>query len=568
MKKYFVLLMIGAGALFTACNQDLLEIPQKGVVGMDQFYITDEDAESAAVTMYADFAQNIGGFSDESIYNSYIAAFNLCGDDLLAAGEFYGDNDFMGEMNEFRYDSSSKVLYGMYKRLYWVNHKCNLITDNFKAGESDVKDRVIAEARVIRAWLHTMLAIGWNNPPKIDHVLEGSDKPANCDHNELLKWCAEEAEAAAKSGDLDIRKDVNDKNATVKVTEGLAWTVAGKAYLFLGNYAKAKECLKKVIESGKYALVPGERWTENFHKVGDGNEEKIFETNINWNPTIGAWGGQIQRSTWMHLNIWCWRGDRMPVNPTNCADKGWGGLGIREDFAEEMLAHDGDSYRRKATFMTEEEFFYTSGIWPSDATCTTLEAKKADPMRGISDVRGLYGQGKYMHCKRIVNPDDKVAGQSFGEQNFLIFRYAEVLLMYAEACAQTTDEGGLGLKCLQDIQKRAGIPAANVSTTLTLDAVKKEKKYEMWQEGCRWADMVRWGDLDGVKNAGTKIPQLYDEFFIEGRPGYQKEHKFYVTYSNPNEGKNVGFKAGKHEYFPFPYNVVAINPNLVQREGF
>ena len=92
MKKYFVLLMIGAGALFTACNQDLLEIPQKGVVGMDKFYITDEDAESAAVTMYADFAQNIGGFSDESIYNSYIAAFNLCGDDLLAAGEFPEDH--------------------------------------------------------------------------------------------------------------------------------------------------------------------------------------------------------------------------------------------------------------------------------------------------------------------------------------------------------------------------------------------------------------------------------------------------------------------------------------------
>ena len=54
--------MVGAGALFTACNQDLLEIPQKGVVGMDEFYITDEDAESALVTMYADFAQNIGGF--------------------------------------------------------------------------------------------------------------------------------------------------------------------------------------------------------------------------------------------------------------------------------------------------------------------------------------------------------------------------------------------------------------------------------------------------------------------------------------------------------------------------
>ena len=63
--------------------------------------------------------------------------------------------------------------------------------------------------------------------------------------------------------------------------------------------------------------------------------------------------------------------------------------------------------------------------------------------------------------------------------------------MYAEACAQTDDADGLGLQCLQDVQNRAG--SDYVSTQLTLEDVKKEKSFEMWLEGVRFPDMVRWG---------------------------------------------------------------------------
>jgi hypothetical protein len=58
--------------------------------------------------------------------------------------------------------------------------------------------------------------------------------------------------------------------------------------------------------------------------------------------------------------------------------------------------------------------------------------------------------------------------------------------MYAEACAQTSDPNGLGLKCLQDIQKRAG--SAHLSTELTMQEVKNEKSYEMWLEAVRFPD--------------------------------------------------------------------------------
>jgi hypothetical protein len=74
MKKYIFSLLIVAVALFSACNEDLLDIPQKGVIDIDSFYKTDEDAESALTNLYAEFITNIGG--NDGIYVPYNIIFN------------------------------------------------------------------------------------------------------------------------------------------------------------------------------------------------------------------------------------------------------------------------------------------------------------------------------------------------------------------------------------------------------------------------------------------------------------------------------------------------------------
>ncbi|MDO5443073.1 MAG: RagB/SusD family nutrient uptake outer membrane protein, partial [Bacteroidia bacterium] len=142
----------------------------------------------------------------------------------------------------------------------------------------------------------------------------------------------------------------------------------------------------------------------------------------------------------------------------------------------------------------------------------------------------------------------------------VFMRYAEVLLMYAECCAMTNDSAN-GLKYLNMIQERAG--SKHISSTLTLDEVKKEKMFELWAEGCRWADMVRWGDFDGVLNAGKNIPSLYDSKWTKE----SSETRFYVKYSNPNT-QETGFKKGKHELFPYPDYEIMTNPNISQNPGW
>ena len=139
-------------------------------------------------------------------------------------------------------------------------------------------------------------------------------------------------------------------------------------------------------------------------------------------------------------------------------------------------------------------------------------------------------------------------------------RYSDVLLMYAEACAQTNDNDGL--QYLQMVQQRAG--SDYVSSTLTLQDVKKERNYELWMEASRWIDMKRWGEFEKAKKAGSRIPSLKDAFINDNEPA----HRGYLTYSEPNAGLSVGFKEGKHEWFPYPYNVNSINPNIVQNPGW
>lgn len=549
MKKIFIALSVVCAASFLSGCEDRLDIEQKGVISAEDFYKTDADAENALNNLYQCFCLHIAG--NEGIYVALPVLFNEAGDDMLAAGNMYGDNDFGAQINEFRYDTQNEVIKNTYYGLYAVVYDSNTILDKI-SDDSPVKRRVRAEARTLRAWAHLMLAIGWDCPPLVDHILPGDAKPANYEggHNGLLEWVAEEAEMAV--ADLDERINPSDKVGASKVTKGLALTVAGKARLFLGQYDKAKTDLKQVINSGKYELVPADRWANLFHASGDLCEEMIFQANCLDNANVGDWSNKIQRTSWMWIQFWNWRTDKLANKPSFIGPDGWGGHSIRGDFAEKMLANDGDSPRRKATFMTGDEFLYEMDWNTVDGL--TREQKETSDMIGITALDGLYGFDGYFAHKIVAWPEDNEKNW-YGFKNLTIFRYAEVLLMYAEACAQTNDNDGL--QYLNAIQNRAG--SAHVSTTLNMTEVKNEKMFEMWIEGVRFPDMVRWGDTDGIVNNGKDIPSTYDAFFTKGEP----KHRLYVEKSNPNVGV-TGFVKGKHEYFAYPYDAISRNPNLVQ----
>lgn len=587
MKKSILPIMLGCALVAVSC-QSKLEIPQKGVVSYDSYYSSDEECEAALANMYANYITNVAG--TEGIDNPEQVMLNYSADDILAAGGNSEDHQPFRSFCEFRYDDANSTLTSAYQRYYYAIYHANLVISNFTNENKDgvepkhhskVTDRAVAEARVMRAYLHFMLAAMWNCPPIMDRVYDADELPVNAESQEqVLDWVISECQKAIDSGNLPVRTSPADKNATARVSLGFAQFIAGKAAMFKNDPATAKTYLGDLIKSGKYELVPTEDYWINFHAAGDGSVEKIFEPNVvadqDW---LKGFGG-FQRTRWMVSNVFCWRTDALACAPSPQEGfGGWNGGAIQQDFAKKFLEHDGNSPRRLACFLTEDEWLYEIDWSVSKVNNGTLAEKKADASRGIASALGLPFHGKYFEWKhmcftnvpKILSkgkdfPKDNIdyIGLPMNGTNFKVARYAEALLLYAEACVGN-DPDGSGLKALQDVQKRSG--SGKISTALTFENVMEEKQYEMWFESCRFLDLVRWAkqgkvDLDKVFNQSplhTNVTNVYDEYFIEGKPGYKKEHKLYtepahITYSP--------FVVGKSEYFPFPLDVKNANPNL------
>ncbi|MCQ2182019.1 MAG: RagB/SusD family nutrient uptake outer membrane protein [Bacteroidales bacterium] len=596
MKK-IVYAILAVAAIFATSCQSKLDIPQKGVISEETFYNSgDAAAEALLANMYVSCFGAHGIAGSEGIYNNQLMLLNYSSDDVLAAGGDPEDHSGFREFDEFRYDHAFGSLQNLYNGYAQSIFAANLIISNYTNENKDAVDPIytsdytaqcVAEARVFRAYMHMMMALCWYQPNIVDRLLTPDEFPVQAtSQKEVLDFVIADCKKAIDSGKLPVRSSVNDKDATARMSLGFAQFVAGKAAMFNNDPATARQYLGALIESGKYALVPSEDYWTNFHVAGDGNSEKIFAPNFIEDPafTTNGWGSgsPIQRGRWMIADVLCWRTDRLASAPSVCeklpgAGGGWNGGAITEAFAEKFLAHDGNSPRRRATFITEEEFLYEMDWSGSAVNDGTRAQKEADDKRGISNSGGIYSHSKYFEWKNMVfynapkllagdkaasYPADNIAtlGANSNQTNMNICRYAEALLLYAEACIGSADEAK-GLKALNEIQVRSG--SGKVSTSLTFEDVMEEKQYELWFEGARFHDLVRWAaqgkvDLDKVFNQSKiheNIPTVYDKFFTEKAA----KHELYVTYT-PAHYNN--FEKGKHEYFPFPRDIKVGNPNL------
>ena len=563
MKKIlFSVALLSAGMMLSSCN-DKLDVEQKATSSTGNFYKTDADAESAVTAMY-------GG--TEGIWNAYIMGLNYTADDVFSAGGDINDHADFRVLDEFRYDTSSGPISTLYNHIYKAIYSANLVINYFDGDLADtpMKKQAVAEAKVMRAWAHMLAAQVYYRPPLVDHLIT-TEKPTNAESQKaIFDFCVKDCEEAINN--LPDRKGQTDKEGAWRVTKGFAQFVGGKAALFAGDNAKAASLLKPLVESSNYALVPGNRFRDLFHIEGDGCEEKIFEFNYTTNTSLGGvWGGSIQRGRWMVANVLNWRGDDIQgggKNPQICSTGGWGGGAINQDFAHKMLANDGDSYRRKATFLTSDEFFYDETLcgWRSDATCTTRAQKEFDPERGITKSAGSFSRSDVMEVKMMCNPKDVdlSVGDNCNNTNLCIARLGEAYLLYAEACLATGNNAE-AKKYINLIQQRAG--SKTISDNVDMQVLMDEKQYELWFEGCRWFDIVRWGIAkECYDKVLDNIPLQWDEYF---QSGGTKPHKLVYKVHHPwaDAGVKLEFVKNKNEYWPIPQTVVEVNDQMHQVWG-
>jgi tetratricopeptide (TPR) repeat protein len=613
MKKIYLLAMFGVALGFSACN-DKLDIAQKASLTTATFYQTDDDFAHALGSAYEQFQCNtMGRAMGPGIYTPARVMANHPGDDVNYGGAMYGDHEFGGSVDEFRYRHTPEAIDYHYQGLYLSIFPDNLVIEKFEAVQNPTQfmKQCVAEARVLRAYNYFLLACYWGQPPHITKSISMSDTPSNSEmtQQQYFQWVAQECEAAVP--DLLERQSTADKEGAYRITKGFAWAMAGKAYMFAGDFAKAKENLKKVIDSGKYDLVSGDEFANLFHIEGDGCPEKVFEVNVRYNPGAGEWStgsglGWNQHSTWMEPQCFQIRSGYFKKNPLlkyTGGVEGWGSIGLPEWYSAAFVENDGrDSKRLQATMVTIDDLIYQESgnellDYNDKLKKMTHDEKVKSANYGIAELGGHYGQSFWIPIKHIIRAADAAEGENkYGNvhrlNNIIIMRYAEVLLNYAECCIRTGAAAEAG-DYIRKIQERAGSKTV-LSGTPTIVDLMKEKSFELWFEGCRYQDLLRWKKTDGdqayvkecfehLKAQGTHIPHLADKLFRNtadypgdvdrvwefSKDGSDKEDRFYLfhTHEAMDAGYEVGWKE-KHALFPYPQSVIDMNPNITQNPGW
>jgi len=375
------------------------------------------------------------------------------------------------------------------------------------------------------------LLTNWNKPVINDH--DGNDITIPS----LISECQQAVDF------LTERSSMSDKQMVTTVSKGFAQALLGKLHLFNNDYSDAKQVLKRVMDSGKYSLTPGEQYSKLFHTEGNGNEEKSFEVRMPYNKDYAEFWG---------LNSDAFVAD--PMGKVTDQVKGKGYISVPTWVGNEFYNSDNDSYRVKSSIpnivyvLVEGESNYV------DESLNSLDFPQRLESTSIGiKASGMNGQSLYIPYKMMMKNSDIQDGYL---PNITIMRYAEVLLMYAESCIKSGSSTE-ATSPLNVIAQRAG-SAAYYMNTPSLSDVKQQKLYELWNEGCRFNDLVRLGDSDDIDRLKTKKENsiLYDKLTRAAQAGESPEYaggnRYYVlrsltttSYENDNA----------HNYFPLPASV-------------
>jgi starch-binding outer membrane protein, SusD/RagB family len=519
--KYLYIYLFGLFSIVVTSCEDRLNISKQGNLGSEEdFYKTDEDAEQAVANLY---------YSLHDIYYNWFFTKNLLADDVWSGGGSRGDNSSMEQLNEYNFGTDHAMIEELYSGMYSVIYSSNLIIDKVKA-DTDVKKRAIAEAKFFRAWAHFELVTMFGTAPIVDHLLASSEyRQSNGNAEETWAFIESDLNDAIDSDILPSKTDVDDQETGIRVTKEVAQAYLGKAQLFQGKYAEAAATLDEVIESGKYALYQN-GFDMLLHAAANNSCESMLEVQMR-NDTEQIWN----TFTMLHI-MQGWRTDKLSYSTdvkTYIASGTYGFANPRGELYDAFVAMEGkDGYRLNCTMRTYEQM-KESGI--------TLQSGAY-----------LYGsEGYFMWKNRPLKEDcvlDFSAFQALQYIDLRIMRYAEVLLMAAEAHVQGNVSQAKALKYINEVRSRAQLLAL---VTVSLDDIKKEKRLELCLESVRYQDLVRWGDASSVMiDQGKDIPS----FSADG-----------VEYLNQNTV--YGFK-DKHKLLPIPSKELLVNTNMHQNEGW
>lgn len=431
MKQIKIIILLLIGTAIVSCGDDFLSPAPISAITADNYYKNDAEIESGIINMY-DGIQGINS-TDYSENHGIQLEFELT--------EMRSDNtktkNGEGEASQFEYfavQPTNGIVSNYYLSYYNIIYRANTVLDNLGNASDANRAAYEAEAKFIRGYAYFNLVRLFGAVPLITQVINPLDTDP-----QFTRVAVDQVYELIVS-DLNTAVDGLGTNNYGQGSKAAAQALLAKVYLTLGEYSLAKELCLGVMGAG-YKLE--ENFVDVFYK--EGNEEIIWAIiyegdNSTDSQNFGAeWQNAVGRSS---------------------------GLNYVTAEAAAFLDEFGGN-RTKYSYRTDPTQAIYNGL-PNNQVAKYLP--NGDESLGIEPTSSNF---------------------ALGGNDWIILRYADVLLMYVEASIGNTEGTSdiVALKAYNDVRNRAGLD--NAVPPITKAELLAERRAELAFENQRWFDLLR-----------------------------------------------------------------------------
>ena len=600
------ILKLGTLALLTAA------LPACSFLDTDPQIIPDDGYYNSEQMLIYGLAGVYGVLNSEALYGNYYSLQIANADDLCYFNNY---NNSESRPDRYNHSAGTAAIYDTWSKLYEGIKNANRYIEAVEKTEIDPGKLsvdiglYIAEARFLRAYYHFLLAQAWGDVPlrvKATTSPNPNDvQMAATPQEQVLKWCADEIEATIP----DLYEPID--NTPSRVSQTVAQGILARVYLFMAGesvkqidgldkkemYRRAAYWANEVIASHKHDL--NESYEEIFiNMIRDQYDTQFHESMweaeflgdrtsaTDWtNGRIGDLIGLRSQSRTTNYSEWAcnysygyyngsytlwqlyWENDRTADETASATviDKrltwnlpgyNYRGMNNQKISYKNKAGETVTRYLQQTQSMFKTPWVYNNNFAMPDIEGLDQTIEDAfDPADLVYDptvMCAVRNAGKWR--RETVYEKQMSAKSLYTTINFPILRYADVLLMYAEAINEYAGAPDDQAKdAIREIRKRAG-----VKTDESLlgdyrsfrDLVRNERGRELAFEGLRKWDLIRWGTfVEKMHNAGTNQPT---------------ENKYRnVSYTN-YASANYANVTARHIYLPIPTKELAVNHALRQ----
>ncbi len=517
MKKYiqityfsFVLI------IFFSCKKSIeLDIPNPNTPDESNFWQTSNDALLGINAAYGNFYRNGAPYSRWTPFYMDIRS-----DDGYSTSP-WNELRSIGALNITQY--SFEVNYDTWWHHWRGIYRANQVIANLPAINMNetLKNRYVAEAKFIRALYYYNLVTIWGNIPLILTPSKPADKPFQVSQTEVWSQIEKDLNEAA------IGLPISYSNDEIgRATKGAAYALLGRAHLQQKENLQAIDALGWLISGQGQSLYGLVNYENNFRHTTENNLESVFEIQFKQRPENGGDDGPTS-------NVGTSRAPFFgpPGHGFNDANMHrW----VVSEFLKEPTASGGRDPRLAITALYDS----TNEGGP-DLTIVygaTFTSKNYD-----SNTKKRVWYRKYLDDYFRIN-EFEVFNSPI---NFRVIRFADVLLMYAEAL------NGLGRTAeaypfVDRVRERSGLRKLSIAfpglnQADFLKQLQHERITELTGESLRWNDLARWGYFDEA----SKLAEL-----------------------KARDPEFNNFIIGRNKNMPIPQSEIDINPNLKQNPNW